>query len=170
MKTCLKLLVIFCSILSLVSCATIMGEKTQLMALKSTPCEAVIKITDEEGTEIFIGKTPTTVTLEKADGSYFGGKAYTVIISKEGYETQTIPVVAKANEWYFAGNYICGGPIGWLIIDPFNGSMYTLKPEKLNTYMDKKFTHNNSATKNNISIVLLEDVPTHLQEKMVPIN
>ncbi|WP_342358093.1 hypothetical protein [Arsenophonus nasoniae] len=30
-----------------------------------------------------------------------------------------------------AGNLFFGGLIGWLIVDPFNGGIYTLRPEKI---------------------------------------
>ena len=64
--------------LSLVGCATILGDKTQLIPISSTPGAADIVITDEKGARIFEGKTPTTVTLQKSDGSYFGGKDFIV--------------------------------------------------------------------------------------------
>jgi hypothetical protein len=35
---------------------------------------------------LYTGQTPTTVTLQKSDGSYFGGKHYTVVIEKDGYK------------------------------------------------------------------------------------
>ena len=57
---------------TLSGCATIMGDKTQMIPISSTPSDASIVITDERGTEIFKGKTPTSVTLEKSDGTYWG--------------------------------------------------------------------------------------------------
>lgn len=170
MKHVIKSFVVSCSVLSLVGCATIMGDKTQLMSVNSTPSEAEVKITDEQGLHVFSGKTPTTVTLQKADGSYWGGKDYTVTISKEGYETQTIPVASTPNGWYIAGNFVFGGLIGWFIVDPLTGAMYNLSPEQINASLSTTLSHNNTATDGNISIVLLEDVPAHLREKMTRIN
>lgn len=66
-------------------CATIMGSEVHNMAIASTPSDAIIRITDEKGTAIFQGKTPTTVTLTKTDGTYFGKKTYSVLISKPGW-------------------------------------------------------------------------------------
>ena len=165
-----KAIVACVSLFALVGCATIMGDKTQLMSINSTPSDAIIKITDEKGSSIFTGKTPTTVTLQKADGSYWGGKKYTVAISKDGYETQQIPVVSSANGWYIAGNLIFGGLIGWFIVDPMTGAMYTLSPEQINPSLSTKVAHNNSTTDGSISIVLLEDVPGSLRNKMKRIN
>lgn len=170
MKNAIKSFVVSFSILSLVGCATIVGDKTQLMSVNSTPSDAVIKISDEKGMEIFTGKTPTTVTLKKADGSYWGGKEYTVTILKEGYETQKIPVTSNPNGWYIAGNLVFGGLIGWFIVDPLTGAMYNLSPEQINASLSTKVSHNNTSTDGNISIVLLEDVPVHLRDKMTRLN
>jgi hypothetical protein len=112
-------------------CATIMGDKNQLIPINSSPSEAEIVITDEKDSEIFKGKTPTNVTLEKSDGSYFGGKTYTVLIAKEGYESKTITINSKVSAWYIVGNLGFGGLIGWLIVDPSTGAMYNLSPENI---------------------------------------
>ncbi len=56
-------------------CATIMGDKIQLVPISSSPSEASILITDEKGVQLFKGLTPTSVTLQKSDGSYWGERA-----------------------------------------------------------------------------------------------
>ena len=170
MKHLFKSFVVSFALLSMVGCATIMGDKTQLISVNSTPSDAVVKIKDEKGMEIFTGKTPTTVTLQKADGSYWGGKDYTVTITKDGYETQVIPVTSSPNGWYIAGNLVFGGLIGWFIVDPVTGAMYNLSPEQINASMSTKVSHNNKSNDGNISIVLLEDVPSYLREQMTRIN
>src|SRR5688572_3415356 len=96
-------------------CATIVGDKTQLIPISSTPGEATIVITDERGAEVFKGTTPTTVTLQKSDGSYWGGKDYIVKIYKAGYNEQQIQVKSGVNGWYIGGNFIFGGLIGYFI-------------------------------------------------------
>jgi hypothetical protein len=169
MKTITKLLsVIF--IFALIGCATIVGSKTQLMPIKSTPDSAKIEITDESGQAIFKGQTPTTVTLEKSTGKYWGKKSYTIKISKDGFKTQTIAVTAHANGWYIGGNIIFGGLIGWFIVDPFNGGMYTLAPDKINGSLGEVTSNNGNDRRARLSIVLLEDVPKHLRDKMVRIK
>lgn len=157
-------------VLVFVGCATIVGDKTHLMPINSTPSAATIQITDETGTIVFKGQTPTNVTLEKSTGKYWGKKSYTVTISRDGFKTQTISVTAKANGWYIGGNIIFGGLIGWFIVDPFNGAMYNLTPDKINTSLDQSLAHNNNATDGSITIALVEDVPEHLRDKMVRIK
>jgi hypothetical protein len=151
-------------------CATIVGDKTQLVPISSTPSDASILITDEKGTDVFKGQTPTTVTLQKSDGSYWGKKSYTVKISKEGFQTQTIPITASANGWYIAGNLVFGGLIGWFIVDPMNGAMYTLSPEQVKSTLTASVAHNNSGKDGSISVVLIQDVPLALRSKMKKIN
>ena len=107
--------IVLCSVL-LNGCATIVGDKTQLVPISSTPSDARVVIIDETGSEIFKGTTPTTVTLPKSDGSYWGKKNFSVEISKDGYKAQVIPIKASANGWYIAGNFVFGGLIGWFVV------------------------------------------------------
>ncbi len=158
-------------------CATIVGDKAHLMPITSTPSDALVVITDERGVEVFKGTTPTSVTLQKSTGEYWGKKSYMVKISKPGFEPQLIPVMASPNLWYLGGNIVFGGLIGWFIIDPFNGGMYTLSPDVVASTLgrtaesDKPATsHNNSATDGSITIMLLQDVPPELRIKMKRIN
>jgi len=169
MKKSLINFILLSSIL-LSGCATIVGNTTQLVPISSMPSDANIVIIDETGSEIFNGTTPTTVTLPKSDGSYWGKKDFSVEISKDGYKTQTIPVKAHANGWYIAGNFFFGGLIGWFIVDPLNGAMYTLSPQNVSSDLSEELAHNNTGNEENISIVLLQDVPAHLLEKMERIN
>ena len=168
MKKTVYLLALSATLLG--GCATIVGDKTQLVPISSTPSDASIMITDEKGVQVFKGSTPTSVTLAKSDGSYWGKKSFTVRISKEGYDEQIIPITASANGWYIGGNIIFGGLIGWFIVDPLNGAMYTLSPEQIAATLGKKVAHNNSATDGSISIVLIQDVPVSLRHEMKRIN
>jgi hypothetical protein len=151
-------------------CATIVGHPTQLMPINSTPSDAAILITDEKGTDVFKGETPTTVMLQKSDGTYWGKKSYTVRISKDGFESQLIPITASANGWYIGGNILFGSIIGWFIVDPLNGNMYNLTPEAINTSLLGKTAHNNTSKDGSISIMLIQDVPAELRNKMQRIN
>ena len=156
--------------LILAGCASIVGDRTQLIPISSSPDEADIVIADETGMNVFKGKTPTTVTLQKSDGSYWGKKNYIVKISRAGFQTQTIPIKASANGWYIAGNLIFGGLIGWFIVDPLNGAMYTLSPDQVRAELGGASAWHNNADRNQIAIVLLPDVPQSLQEKMIRID
>ncbi|PLX43927.1 MAG: hypothetical protein C0609_06855 [Deltaproteobacteria bacterium] len=156
--------------ITLTSCATIMGDKSQTIGLKSTPGGATVKIVDENSSEVFVGETPTTVTLEKSDGSYWGGKRYSIEVTKTGYETMHFEVKATANGWYLFGNLLFGGIIGWFIIDPFSGAMYNLTPEQIEATLPDASTMLEENGQRTLSIVLVENVPQELLPMMKRLN
>jgi hypothetical protein len=159
-------LVVVCS-----ACATIVGQPTQTLPISSAPSEASITVVDETGVEVFKGATPTSVTLQKSTGKYWGKKSFTVTITKPGFQSQVIPVTASANGWYIAGNFVFGGLIGWFIVDPLNGNMYTLSPEAVaGSLATAKSAHNNTARDGSIAVMLIEDVPAALRSQMVSVR
>lgn len=160
---------VLATLLMLSACATIVGDKTQLINFKSSPSEASITITDEKGAEIFKGTTPTNVTLRKSDGSYFGGKTFVVAVEKSGYQTVKVTLDTKMNGWYAGGNLLFGGLIGWLIVDPFTGAMYTIKPENVDTQLAAQGTSGLS-DEEGLHVVLLEEVPSSLHASLEKLN
>ena len=168
MKYFLSIFVMMAALLQ--GCATIIGEPTQVLPIISTPEGASVVITDETGTQVFKGTTPTTVTLEKSDGSYWGGKSFSVTILKEGYEPMVVPVKASPNGWYMAGNLIFGGLIGWFVVDPLNGDMYTLSAKEIDASLQKLSAASTVTTEDNVSIVLLDNVPEELRGKLVKVQ
>lgn len=149
-------------------CASIVSKSNWPINIKSSPEQANVRVTDvKEEKEIFQGLTPTSVTLS-SKGGYFKGKTYMVEVSKEGFNTQKIEIISNINGWYF-GNILLGGLIGMLIVDPLTGAMWTLAPREINSTLQSKTTDlpNNQRT---LSIVLLEDVPDQLQDKLIRVK
>ena len=156
----------------LVGCATIIGKSNpEMLKIWSYPDQADIVITDEKGTQTFVGKTPTTVWLEKKRG-YFSGKKYTIKISKDAFRTQKITVDTKVNGWYLAGNLIFSGfgLIGWLIVDPATGAMWTLDLDihELNVLLEKEQQTKTESL--HLGVALLDDIPISLRYNMVKIT
>lgn len=60
---------------------------------------------------------------------YFNPEKYTIVASKDGFQTQTSVIDWHVSGWYWAGNFVIGGLIGYLIIDPITGDMYYLDEE-----------------------------------------
>jgi len=125
-------------VLALFGCATVVGDETHALPLRSSPSEASVVITDEKGTEVFRGTTPTTATLQKSDGSYWGGKTHIVTVSKPGYETRAVTVTPHPNGWYIGGNIVFGGLIGWFLVDPWTGKMYNLSPTEVDASLPSR--------------------------------
>jgi hypothetical protein len=120
----------------LMSCATIIGKSSpETLNVRSTPDQACVVITDETGVKIYEGKTPTILTLEKKKG-YFSGKSYKVTVTKEGFRDRRFTVDTEIGGWYLAGNLLFGGLIGWLIVDPATGAMWTLSKNEIDAALE----------------------------------
>ncbi|MBE2896070.1 hypothetical protein HPC38_04175 [Pasteurellaceae bacterium HPA106] len=128
---------VIASSVMLTGCATIMGEETQTVQINSNPDGATYVIKDEKDQVVHKGVTPSTATLVKSDGSYFGKKTYTIFFNKKGYGESVYPLRTSPNGWYIGGNIIFGGLVGWLIVDPLSGKMYNISPEQVNVSLEK---------------------------------
>lgn len=112
------------------------GGNPQLVSIRSTPAEADVKILDAAtGASLLTGKTPFQVNLEKSRG-YFKGAKYRIVVEKPGFASREVIVDSNANGWYIGGNIILGGLIGWLIVDPATGAMWSLSPTEMNLTLD----------------------------------
>jgi len=118
------------SCLLFTSCASIVNDRTQTVQLQTTPWGAEVTVTDRNsGETVYSGETPAKVTLAKGDG-YFSGKDYQVEFQLDGYEPRTVDLERSLSAWYWGGNIVFGGLIGYLIVDPITGAMWNL-PEEL---------------------------------------
>lgn len=161
----LKLTAAIATLSLITGCASIVGDKEETVTIKSSPKDANITITDERSEEIYSGNTPTTVQLQKSDGSYFGGKTYSVKLTKDGYKPHTTQIGSSPSGWYIGGNIVFGGLIGWLIVDPLTGAMYNLSPDTINASLGESIA---TTAKGNseIKFVMIEDVPSHMRDDM----
>jgi len=148
----------------LAGCASIVSKSNYPVSITSNPEVASIVVVNSIGRTVFSGKTPTTITL-KAGAGYFKGETYTVTLKREGYATHTAQIERGLDGWYIAGNIFIGGLIGWLVIDPITGAMWTLKDLHVNLEPEKS-----SLQKEGLHIVTFDDIPKHLRSKLVKIN
>lgn len=153
----------------LASCATILGQSSpESLNVRSAPDQAAVTISDESGMKIYEGKTPTILTLEKKRG-FFSGKKYTVNISKPGFHDYIATIDTRLNGWYLGGNIILGGLIGWLIVDPATGAMWTLDRNEVNATL-QAVSGAGLLRPDTTGIVLLQDVPESLRSKMAKVS
>jgi hypothetical protein len=115
-------------LLSLSGCASIVSDSTSTVTLTSIPDRADFAVINQRGKVVHSGTTPATVTLKTAAG-YFKGEKYQLKLQKEGYGPQSAPLYADVNNWYW-GNFLFGGPIGLLVVDPLTGAMWSLPESK----------------------------------------
>jgi hypothetical protein len=59
--------------------------------------------------------------------------------------------------WYLVGNFFFGGLIGWLIIDPLTGAMWTLSPEMIYAPMGQQGAIPGSDGE--LLVILKQDIP-----------
>ena len=149
--------------LTMTGCASIFSGTTQTLTFKSVPDAANITITNKLGEKIHTGSTPATVTLKRGNG-YFKPAGYQVTFSKEGFQTKTVQVKATVNGWYIA-NIIFGGLIGFLIVDPVTGAMYTLSPSDINTLLDAAQLSTTKKEQQSLTVMLVQDIHLDMMKR-----
>ena len=155
-----------CVALGTAGCSSIIGKSEYPVTINSQPDHADITITDEKGNSVYSGKTPTTVTLRTKAG-YFRGKNYTVTFQKEGYAEHVAEIRRGVSGWYIFGNLVFGGLIGWLIVDPATGAMWTLQKD---VSVDLAPLSASAVEDGGLRITLLDDVPLPLRAQLVPVR
>jgi hypothetical protein len=148
------------------SCASMILGSTQRIPINSVPDGAAVKVIDAAGIKVGIGITPYAVTVDRGNG-YFSAAPYRVIVEKPGYVPVEVALVPKMNGWYIAGNIATVG-IGWLIVDPLTGAMWTLTPEEVDAKMQKQVSLIKSG--NGITVVLKDQVPPQLMKLAKPVK
>jgi hypothetical protein len=154
----------------LAGCASIIKGGEQSVSIGSNPADASVTIHDlRRNRDVFAGRTPATITLKRGAGFFKGGR-YRVTVEKPGYTKSEALVEGSVNGWYIGGNLIFGGLIGYLIVDPLTGGMFTLQPEEVDTQLSKL----SASVKQDTGLVVvlkdqLPDLPTHIKAQMKPI-
>ncbi len=99
------------------------------------PGGAQFVISDNHGVVSARGVTPQRVTLPKSDNRYFGKLTYNVTFLHAGYYPTLVPLQTRTTHWYTFGNLLFLGVPGWFLVDPFNGGMYDIYPQRVNALM-----------------------------------
>lgn len=110
--------------LLLTNCASIVSKSSWPVSVQSEPAGADFVIVRADGTTVTTGKTPQIVTLDSGNG-YFKRGTYTIRTMRKGKVVGEQELTATMNGWYW-GNFVFGGLIGFVIVDPLTGAMYKL--------------------------------------------
>lgn len=105
-------------------CASIVSKSKYPVSINTDPPAARIEVRDQHGVVKFAGVSPATAILHAGDG-YFSRAYYTVTASKDGYTPASMPIQNSIDGWYWA-NFLIGGVIGLLIVDPATGAMFEI--------------------------------------------
>lgn len=147
-------------------CASIISKSSYPVKITSSPSGAGITVYNKKGEQVHRGTTPATVNL-KAGAGYFSGQNYTVEFRKDGYPVRKAQIRRGVDGWYIGGNFLFGGLIGWLIVDPLTGAMWTLKDLHIDLQNPPRTELEDSGS---LRVVLLDQVPKDLHSAMVRIN
>jgi hypothetical protein len=160
MKRMISIITMAAVLLATTGCASIISGGSQDISFNSDPTGASLTVYDWNNLVVFESRTPANVTLDRGAG-FFEGARYTVEVASEGYETATVRITPKMNGWYIGGNFLIGGLIGWLIIDPISGAMWNLSPDQINTNLASEVGLQ-EVEDGTFTIVLKEQIPEEL--------
>jgi hypothetical protein len=147
----------------LTSCASIVSKSNWPFSVDSNPEGAKVIITNKKGKEVFVGKTPTALKLKSGAG-FFSKESYTVELIMNGYESKKVNIECKVNGWYF-GNFIIGGLIGLLIVDPATGAMYKLDSKGITENL-----YRSTSTGATLKILDKNSIPENWKEHLVRVD
>jgi hypothetical protein len=113
-------------------CGTISIHPRLSFSLQSIPDNASFELREAHHPDEVIkqGTTPAPFSLQRGYG-YFRAARYSVVVSKEGYESQAVEFTPSVSGWYWANllwtPLLPPWPIvGMLIVDPLNGAMWDI--------------------------------------------
>ena len=147
-------------------CASIMEGSKRTVSITSEPTGAAFTIYNKKGEAIDSGMTPATVTLKPGAG-YFSAEKYTVKLTKAGCPDSEASIENGISGWYLVGNIIFGGLIGYLVVDPLTGAMWTLKDLHVDMMSPGSQVQ---VIGNTLKIVTMDQVPRQLRPMLVRIN
>jgi uncharacterized protein YceK len=126
----MKKLICVLSVLIASGCATIMNDASKTVQINSNVPQVNYSIKNKVGSVVQNGVTPSAVTLKVSSGPYSGEK-FLIDFTKEGYQPSTAVLDSEISGWWFGNLLLFGGILGFAVIDPISGKMWTL-PDSVN--------------------------------------
>jgi hypothetical protein len=150
--------------LGMTACCSIVSKSSYPVTISSNPPGANFTLKKANGMAMSTGVTPATITLNSSEG-YFQPAKYVVEFTRKGV-SQTVPLNASINGWYF-GNLLFGGIIiGMLIVDPATGAMWRLDDNVIATFnQTAELSHHHG-----LHIVTIDQVPLKMRKHLVALN
>ena len=122
--------------LLLTGCASIVSSGNEIVTISTNVPESQLNIRNSQNLLIYTGSTPTMLSLKKKKG-FFSGETYHIHAQKQGY-ADTYTILDTRISWWYLGNIVFGGLIGFLFVDPATGAMWTFEEENLFLNLQKK--------------------------------
>lgn len=139
---------------SFYGCATMVkGNNPQPVSLKTTPTDAKCELTDLMTGNVIMKQNSPLLAKLKRDSGYFKNVKYRFSCEKEGFTQNQVDFESTINGWYVGGNFLFGGLIGWLIVDPATGAMWSFPSDDITLALELPVTASASAAEKNAMIV-----------------
>jgi hypothetical protein len=161
-------LVVTCGAAAFMSgCATIVHSGPRAIPVASTPPGAKVSIYDRDNKLVLTNTTPFVAQLD-TKYSYFKAQSYRLVFEMPGHSSAEVRLDSTVSGWYWA-NFVFGGLLGMLVVDPLTGAMYNLTPEKIETPLtasQSKLIRDGSG----VLVVLLSQVTDDERANLVRVN
>lgn len=126
---------------------------------------AEVKEVEHREKLVFGGALPATVILSDSSGNVDKVIGYVIKFEIGGYYPENITLKRTADGWHVENYLGLGKVIGWFVLNPQNGGIYTLSPDQLQAASSE----NGSQSKldsNRIRLVTVHEVPKSLRDKI----
>jgi hypothetical protein len=148
-------------------CATIVHGGARPVSVASTPPGAKVSIYDRDNLLVLTSTTPFVAQLNPKYG-YFKGQSYRLVFEMPAHATAEVRLDSSVSGWYWA-NFVFGGVIGMLIVDPLTGAMFNLTPDKI----EQPLTASQAEVirdRKGLLVVMASQLTEHERAGMVRIN
>lgn len=115
--------------LSTCGCASILSRSTYDVALDTNPTGHEVRVTDRDGRIVHTGTTPVRLPLDSSAG-FFRTESYTIEVLDGERVLAERTLDAGLDGWYF-GNVLFGWFLGFVIVDPITGAMWSFEDDVL---------------------------------------
>jgi hypothetical protein len=145
------------------SCATVFNRSSKNVAIHSDPQGMSYEVVNRKGVKVASGTAPATLRLP-THSSYMRGESYVFTFKQGNRVVGQKTLDSSISGWYW-GNFLIGGVIGMLVIDPLSGSMWTMPSE---LYMSGVQASVQPA--GSLQLITLESVPLEQRTQLISLQ
>lgn len=162
-------LTLLASIVTLCGCASIFDGHRQSIMVRTIPPAAAFTVFDvNTGKRIDEGMTPANLMLRRGR-KYMKPAHYRIVFEKEGFEPRIVDLAGRVNGWYVSGNLLLGGLVGWLVVDPMTGGMWTLEPDEVTIDFEAPQKQTSVPANTVLRVVTIDQIPVAGRSRLLSV-
>lgn len=139
------------------------AKKSQPGLTKHASIGAKVTVVKRGEKPVFDGAPPTQIVLGAKARHGWKVTGCTIKISMHGYYSEKLALKKTADGWHVDAYVGLGKVIGWFVLNPANGGIYTLSPDQLRIASSENGQYQPDI--NRISVVTIDSVPKSLKSK-----